>query len=123
LTEFFGNCTHLYGSSGCQISHVAVHYYSCKPASTQAYLKSIHDAFEKPIWLSEFACGDASSPKNSTDQIAFMREMLPFLDKTDYIYRYAWMALQLSSTDPRSLVSVASGQAELTDVGKAYATL
>ena len=31
---FFGNCTDLYGSSGCRIDYLAAHDYSCNAAST-----------------------------------------------------------------------------------------
>lgn len=53
LDAFFGNCTALYGPKGCQVSHVAVHDYSCDAASTMGYLKQVHDRYKMPVWLSE----------------------------------------------------------------------
>ena len=36
LDQFFGNCTALYGAKGCQVSHVAVHDYSCDAKTTMS---------------------------------------------------------------------------------------
>jgi hypothetical protein len=33
--QFFGNCTKLYGKSGCNISYLAAHDYSCNPGEAQ----------------------------------------------------------------------------------------
>lgn len=42
---FFGNCTSLYGSNGCNIAYLAAHDYSCEPSHTMAYLQQLHDHF------------------------------------------------------------------------------
>ena len=42
---FFGNCTSLYGSKGCNIAYLAAHDYSCEPSHTMTYLQQLHDHF------------------------------------------------------------------------------
>jgi hypothetical protein len=56
--EFFGNCTKMYGKSGCRISYLAAHCYSCEPSATMAYLKKLYDRYGYKVWLTEFSCGE-----------------------------------------------------------------
>jgi hypothetical protein len=43
--DFFSNCTALYGPTGCNISYLAAHDYSCSPNSTMAYLEELHQRY------------------------------------------------------------------------------
>jgi hypothetical protein len=118
LDDFFGNCTALYGPQGCQVTHVAVHDYSCTPSSTMAYLKSVHDRYGLPVWLTEFSCGDGAANKPMADHLAFMKEILPLLDAAPFVYRYAWMSAHSAN---RGLVEgTAGGQQKLTPVGELF---
>ncbi len=120
LDDFFGNCTLLYGPKGCQVSHVAVHDYSCTPSSTMAYLKSVSERYSLPVWLTEFSCGDGAEKRPMADHLAFMKEILPLLDAAPYVYRYAWMS---ASSDNRGLVEgTVGGSQTLTPVGELYNT-
>lgn len=121
LTQFIGNCSSLYGPSGCRLSYIAVHYYSCTPSSTMAYLKSVYDAFKLPVWLTEFSCGDGAEGKPTADQIKFMKEIVPLLEEAPYVYRYAWMAVE-DSKGLRDLVTSSSPQ-QLTELGQLYNSL
>lgn len=118
--EFFGNCTELYGASGCRISYIAVHAYSCTPSSTLSYLKSVYDRYGLPVWLTEFSCGEGSKQNPTEDHFAFMKEILPMLDQAPFVYRYAWM----SARDGRSLRGLVEngpdGQQRLTMLGKLW---
>ena len=121
---FFSNCTALYGARGCNISALAVHDYSCTPATTMAYLQSMHlrykdaDGVPLPIWLTEFSCGDGASNKPEADHLKFMKEIIPMLDAASYVERYAWM----SAVSPnRGLYDRNSGK--LTAVGELYNTI
>ena len=40
--QFFGNCTKLYGKSGCNISYLAAHDYSCNPGEGNTLSRSSH---------------------------------------------------------------------------------
>ena len=69
LDAFFGNCTALYGPSGCQVTHVAVHDYSCDAKTTMSYLSAVHDRYKMPVWLTEFSCGDGAANKPTADHL------------------------------------------------------
>lgn len=87
LTQFMANCTQLYGASGCRLSYVAVHDYSCTPASTLSYLEEVYAAFKLPVWLTEFSCGDGRQNKSQADNLAFMKAVFPLLDAAEHVYR------------------------------------
>ncbi len=121
LDAFFGNCSAMYGPKGCQVSHVAVHDYSCNASKTMEYLARIHARYGMPVWLTEFSCGDGANDKPRADHLAYMREVFPLLDAAPHVYRYAWMS---ASSANRGLVdgNATTGQA-LTDVGRLFNTV
>jgi hypothetical protein len=117
-TEFFGNCTKLYGAKGCQIQHLATHDYSCDASSTLSYLQELHSLFHLPIWLTEMSCGDGAAGKPMSQHLAYMKDVFPKLDAADYVYRYAWMSAHSAN---RGLV--ASSGTALTPVGELFVSI
>merc|ERR1712007_330577 len=118
--EFFGNCTELYGASGCRISHVAVHDYSCTASSTLEYLESIHERYGLPVWLTEFSCGEGARHKPTAQHFAFMKEVLPLLDQAPFVYRYSWMSAH-DGNGLRGLTELGpDGKQRLTLLGKLW---
>eukprot|EP01045_Picozoa_sp_COSAG04_P000667 COSAG04_NODE_17_length_40288_cov_9.152728_23_plen_1697_part_00 len=100
LHDFFGNCT------GCRVDIVAVHWYECD-GSTDAtaeksaegmmrFLAEVWAAFSKPIWLTEFNCGDGDPADNpyanqsAVNHLRFMKAALPKLEAAEHVARYSW---------------------------------
>lgn len=83
---------------GMKLDFMAVHLYG--PPDPVSFLKNIDAVYEKyrlPIWITEFAVADWEASKKlkrnrySADQVlAFMRAVLPELEKRPYVVRYAW---------------------------------
>lgn len=90
--EFFGNCSELYGQTGCRITHLAAHDYSCDPNHTLSYLHTLHERYKLPVWLTEFSCGDGAQKRPTTDHARFMQAALPKLDAAKFVFRYSWMS-------------------------------
>lgn len=86
------------------------------------YLGQIYSMFKLPVWLTEFSCGDGAQKRPTKDHLAFMKEIVPLLDKASFVYRYAWMSCR---SDQRGLVAPTGpgGQAELTELGQLYNTM
>jgi hypothetical protein len=87
-----------------RVDFVCVHWYG--GANAQSFidhLKKVYELYNKPIWITEFAPADwnASSVENSgiTKEKAanFMKEVLPELDKLNFVHRYAWFSAQKSN--------------------------
>ena len=83
-----------------RIDFIAVHWYG-DVADPQAatkfmdWLKSIHDKYDKPIWITEFSGLNWSwlHHEITTEQnLKFLREIQPRLEETDWIERYCWFS-------------------------------
>lgn len=117
--EFFAACAALYGATGCNVSYVAVHDYSCDAATTLAYLKTIHERYGHPVWLTEFSCGDGAQGRPTPDHLAYMTKVLPLLDQAGFVYRYSWMSM-VDSHGRRGLVETVDGKSQLTMLGRMW---
>lgn len=81
-----------------KISFLALHFYG--PPNTKAFLEKIDKIYERyrmPIWITEFAVADWDAKRfgkknrySEEEVLRFMQEVLPELEKRDYIVRYAW---------------------------------
>ncbi|KAJ6558719.1 hypothetical protein B0H10DRAFT_2169497 [Mycena sp. CBHHK59/15] len=72
-----------------------------------------HDTFNLTIWVTEWACQNMGGPSNqcSMSEISdFLREMQGFMDRTEWIERYAWYG-QNAMMDPDGLIN---------DLGRQY---
>ncbi|MBG7630243.1 MAG: hypothetical protein IZT56_07410 [Bacteroidetes bacterium] len=82
---------------GLRVDYIGFHSYPGPSAGNfLTKLKNTYEAFNRPIWITEFAVADWKATndgnnKYSEDQVLqFMKEVLPELDKIEWIARYAW---------------------------------
>ncbi|KDE03961.1 hypothetical protein MVLG_05595 [Microbotryum lychnidis-dioicae p1A1 Lamole] len=80
MADFLGNCTR------CHIDAIALHWYDAawNTGYFFNYLTDAHKKFNKPIWLTEFAGSGTTA-----EQQAFLKKVIPWLEKTPWIQRYA----------------------------------
>lgn len=88
LQEFFGNCT------GCKVDAVAFHTYTCFGRYLKDHIE-MYKIFQRPLWLTEFACCEASSLERlpAEGQMAYMREAIPLLERDESIEMYSWFSM------------------------------
>jgi len=114
-------------AEGLRVDFVCMHSYGgLNAVGLMDKIKDAYDMFGKPIWLTEFAVGDwnATTPsenKYSADQVLnFMKEILPKLEESDYVHRYAWY--NGKTTDAPLASSVLFDENDgLTPLGEYYA--
>jgi hypothetical protein len=134
LKRFYAACRARY-ANGCKVDYTAYHTYVCQLSWLQGKIQELTNAhnqalsngdprddndFNKPIWLTEFACGDkpASWPSiTSQHQIDYVNAALPWLEGDSRIMRYAWFSGRTTAVPNASLLG-SSGQ--LTALGRAY---
>jgi hypothetical protein len=109
LRKFFAAC------EGCRVDVVAVHSYTCRGEFLRQHLEGV-EAFGKPVWLTEFACGDIPNA-SVEDQALLLREALPLLEGDPQVERYAWFTGRATNVSNASLLD---GDGELTALGKQY---
>lgn len=110
---------------GLRVDFVAVHIYDGPNVTAFINkLKQTRQAYNRPIWITEFAVADwnATSIDNnrfSQEEImAYMTELLPALDQIDWIERYAWFD---GRNAPLYTSALFDEDSNLTQVGQIYA--
>jgi hypothetical protein len=114
---------------GYRVDFMTVHSYD--GASADYFLdklKRIYKLYDRPIWVTEFAvadwqAGQTGRNKFSQDQILkFMKDVLPEMERRNYIERYAWFS---ASLDHKELGTSALFNADgsLTKLGDFYASI
>lgn len=105
-------CVHSYGGNN--------------PKAFLVMLGNVHKFYHRPIWITEFAVGDWHAKKNghnkySSAQVqAFMKVVLPALDKLPWVQRYAWFPANQSSM-ALGTSALFKPNGSLTELGKIYA--
>jgi hypothetical protein len=111
LKQFMSGC------SDCQVDFVVAHYYAWDNVDDfKNYLTKFHDTFKKPVWLTEFGINPGQG-----DADAFLKKVLPWLDQTEWIQRYAYHMAAPDVEGKSYLVNTAGNG--LTPAGTTYATL
>ncbi|KIW47210.1 uncharacterized protein PV06_02802 [Exophiala oligosperma] len=86
LTQFLSR---LGGEDG--IDFLVVHWYGPRFEDFRTFLEHMHSTFDLPVWVNEFACSTMGDGEASRDEVvAFMDEALPWLDRCEWIERYAY---------------------------------
>jgi O-glycosyl hydrolase len=112
LDQFFSAC-------GCaaDIRVIALHPYSCTEASLRSALLS-WGKYNKPLWLTEFNCGDGAKNATAAEHFAWMQAALPILDADARVERYAWMSGRNDHVPGAALFDGAGGM--MTALGRFY---
>ncbi len=109
-----------------KVDFVCVHSYGGPSAEGLIKrLEKIHQMFERPIWITEFAVGDweAKSVEQNRHQpdavLRFMEKVIPMLNKLDFVERYAWFPAKPTSI-PLGTSALFDAEGALTRLGECY---
>jgi hypothetical protein len=109
-----------------KVDFICVHSYSSPNADAFVErLKMIRKLYDRPLWITEFAVGDSKAETlaqnrfKPEDVLKFMKEVLPKIDRLDFVERYAWFS---PDADSRAFGNSALWDAEgkLTALGELY---
>ena len=109
-----------------RVDFVCVHWYGGANAQSLVnHLNQVYDLYKKPIWITEFAPADWNAKSVQTSNITkekaanFMKDILPELDKLEFVHRYAWFSA--NNTNPAlGNSSLFYDTGNLTPLGKYY---
>ncbi|CAL1701688.1 unnamed protein product [Somion occarium] len=88
LLDWLGAC-----QGGCTVDFIALHWYDINSTAFIRYLNDFHDTFQRPIWVTEWACQNfnhADQQCSPQDVVDFMNATQAFMDNTDWVERYSW---------------------------------
>ncbi|XP_060599197.1 properdin-like [Ruditapes philippinarum] len=91
--SFFEECGNR--SPSCQIDFLATHTYMCNANQVMRHLERLYQNYTLPIWLKEFACGGEGY--DEIDNLNFMKEVLPRLEASPFVFRYSWYKARIST--------------------------
>ncbi|KAH8828343.1 glycosyl hydrolase catalytic core-domain-containing protein [Flagelloscypha sp. PMI_526] len=111
----------------CSVDFIALHYYDVNATDFIDYMTSFHDAFQRPIWVTEWACQNFNHQDEQCsmgDISLFLNATQTWMDDTSWIERYSFFGagfdnLQGVNQDNAMLDS----NDELTALGKQYVGL
>ena len=112
---------------GLRVDFICVHSYGGPNAKALVErLEKIHKMYdERPIWITEFAVGDWEAKSVGQNRhkpetvLRFMEEVLPKLDKLDFVERYAWFPAKPTSA-PLGTSALFLEDGSLTPLGECY---
>ena len=103
----------------CQVDYIAAHWYACDLPALQWYIGQLKTKFPtKPIWLTEFACGDGAD-RSLAKQKQYMQAAIPYLESEPQVAKYSWFAD--GNAIPNVALTDTSGA--LTELGQLYTSL
>eukprot|EP00041_Stephanoeca_diplocostata_P008782 m.130949 g.130949 ORF g.130949 m.130949 type:complete len:414 (+) comp17475_c0_seq22:99-1340(+) len=121
LNEFRDNFRNATGREP-RMDHMCVHaYYNDGAAKAMmAMVTAVYHDYKRPVWVNEFACPPYKNC-TSSHQMAFMKETLPLLEASPYVFRYAWFVSRDNRPPPKGDDSLhVINQTELTPLGTYY---
>lgn len=110
-----------------RVDFICVHWYGERNAvKFIERIREVHELYKKPIWITEFAIADwsAESLKDNKhtpkDVLEFMEDVLPELEKLEFVERYAWFPAKAG--DPKlGHSALFDKDGKLTELGEFYA--
>ncbi|KAJ7693296.1 hypothetical protein B0H17DRAFT_844386, partial [Mycena rosella] len=117
LQDFLTAC-----DGGCTVDFIALHYYDVNATKFAEYLTDFHDTFQRPIWVTEWACQNFNNGPQCTaaETAEFLNQTQAFMDSQDWVERYAWYGIMtdLGGVNPDDAMMDKDGK--ITDLGKQY---
>jgi hypothetical protein len=113
---------------GYRVDYIGVHSYGGSSAADfKAKMKRIYEKYGKrPLLITEFAVADwktggdiKKNRHNPAAILAFMKEVLPWLEEQDWILGYAWFSFQPDSA-PGAPSALFDNDGKLTACGRYY---
>ena len=112
---------------GYRVDYLCVHNYGGGNATEfKRKLTAIYEKYNLPILITEFAVADwnAATPEGNrhSDEkvLSFMKEILPWLEETEFIYGYAWFSFGRTIAVGCSS-ALFNNDNTMTELGKFYA--
>jgi hypothetical protein len=79
--------------TNCTVDFIALHYYHNNATDFIRYVTDFYETFQKPIWVTEWACQDFTGKNQQCNQqhvIDYMNVTQTWMETTDWIERYSW---------------------------------
>lgn len=114
LDAFFAACPN------CRVDYIAVHTYVCEERWLREKIAELK-RYNKPIWLTEFACGDRPANQITLPvQQKYLLDAVNYLEKEPAVFRYAWFS---GRNNEIPNINLLGNSGQLTALGQQYVSL
>jgi len=118
LQDFFTAC-----NGNCTVDFIATHWYGIDADAFITYLKDMNTTFQKPIWITEWACQnyvDFKKQCSQDDVVSFMNKTQTFMDNADFVERYAWFGAMRDMQGVNQYNALMDKSGKITALGAQY---
>ncbi|KAI0771923.1 glycosyl hydrolase catalytic core-domain-containing protein [Trametes elegans] len=118
LLQWFDAC-----QGGCTVDFMSLHWYNVNSTAFVEYLQDYHDTFQKPVWVTEWACqnfSDENGQCSLQDIVNLMNATQTFMDSTHWVERYAWFGAMENLQGVNQENALMSAEGYITTLGKQY---
>jgi hypothetical protein len=123
MDDFLGNCTDVVEDCDPSlIKYIGMHDYHGSVEGLQRKVDGAAERYGRKVWLTEIAITLWGKPPSMDEQSAYMEELLPYLDSSENIFRYAWFSARNAPNNQNggSNLLATDGSATVTSIGKIY---
>lgn len=87
MSNFRRQCSDVWDN----IDALSLHYYDTNVTAFKEYVRDWHETYNKPIWVTEYACQNFNGGKqcSDVDTFVFHKEISSWFDQQDYVQAYA----------------------------------
>jgi len=118
LLDFLTAC-----AGACSVDFIALHWYDVNATVFQNYLIDFHNTFNRTLWVTEWACQNFNNASAQCSQEAvneFMNQTQSFMDKTEWVERYAWFGAMRNLSDVNEANALMDKNGKITPLGRQY---
>jgi len=123
MDDFLGNCTHVVKDCDPSlIKYIGMHDYHGSVEGLRRKVDGAAKRYGRKVWITEIAITMWGKPPSRDVQDAYLRELIPYLDNSQNVFRYAWYSARNSPNEQNggSNLLADDGSATITSTGMIY---
>ncbi|KAH9921276.1 glycosyl hydrolase catalytic core-domain-containing protein [Amylocystis lapponica] len=108
---------------GCTVDFVALHWYDINSTAFISYLEDFHNTFQKPLWVTEWACQNynaANEQCSLQNVVDFMNATQAYMDITTWVERYAWFGAMENMQGVNQADAIMTPSGKINALGEQY---
>merc|ERR1712232_794656 len=123
MDEFLGNCSEVVKDCDPSlIKYIGMHDYHGDVDMLRKKVDGAAKLYGRKVWITEVAITKYGDPPSRDMEDAYMKELLPYLDGSNNVFRYSWFSSRNAPNDQNggSNLLDENGSSTLTSTGKIY---
>lgn len=123
MDDFLGNCSEVVKDCDPSlIKYIGMHDYHGSVEGLKRKVDGAAQRYGRKVWITEIAITRWGSPPDMDTQAAYMEKLLPYLDNSENVFRYAWYSARNAPNNQNggSNLLDSDGSPTVTKIGKVY---